>query len=275
MPTKHTLPWLPLIIAVGVCVLVFPLCNGNDGCLLVPWLREERSLYQDLYTMCGALLLVLVVCICRSCYSGAVQVYKTRQALRQLAALPQAPLPTPLGALVRRLGIAQQVDVIDDDGIDVFCYGWLRPRILLTTELLKCLAVDEVEAVLRHELHHLRRRDALQTVLWTMLDAGCWWLPPASERARLNRELAADQAVIIVGQRLPLARALLKLLERGSQQHQTGLAVSNLGITEARIEQLLSQQQVTARPCLSLRYLVLPATLAMVALLCSLSVARF
>lgn len=225
--------------------------------------------------MGGALLLVAGMCVCRGLSAGAMQVYRTRQAVRQFATLPHAALPTPLVELTRCLGIRQQIDVIDDDGIHVFCYGWLKPRILVTTRLLRSLTVDEVEAVLRHERHHLLRRDSLRTVFWSMLDAACWWVPPASEHARLNRELAADQAVISAGQRFPLARALLKLLERGGNQHEGGLAVSSLGVTEARIEQLLRQEQIRARPCLSVRYLVLPASFALMTFGCSLLMSRW
>ncbi len=272
MRIKLVLPWLPLA-ALPVCLVLIRL-SVHGACALAQWLCDERSLVLDLMTMVTALLLVFMGGVGWGIGAGALQWYRTRQLLQQLAALPRRPLPAPLNDLVHRLGLADKLDVLDDAGTEVLCYGLFRPRIYVTAGLLAALSVDELEAVLRHERHHLLQRDPLRSLLWTVLDTACWWVTPSSEQAHLRRELAADRAAIEAGQRLPLARALLKLLERGANQRRTRLAVSGLSVTEARIDQLLERGQIPAPPLVWTHSLLLPAVIVVAALACSIIMAR-
>ncbi len=272
MRTKLGLPWLPLA-ALPVCLVLIRL-SVHGVCALATWLCDERSLVLDLVTMGTALLLVVMGCVGWGIGTGAWQWYRTRQLLLELAALPRRPLPASLHDLVRRLGLAAKLDVLDDAGTDVLCYGLVRPRIYVTAGLLAALSKDELEAVLRHERHHLLRRDPLRSLLWTVLDTACWWAAPSSEQAHLRRELAADRAAISAGQRLPLARALLKLLEREAHPRHPKLAVSGLSITEARIEQLLERGQIPAPSLAWTHRLLLPAVIVVAALACSIIMAR-
>lgn len=273
MPTKHLLPWLPLS-ALAVCLVLMQMLSANGDCALAPWLCSERSLMRDLLTMVTALLLVFMACVGWGLRAAALQWYRTRQMLRQLATLRRGTLPAPFVDLVHSLGIADRLDVLDDAGTEVLCYGLSRPRIYVTSGLLNALEVDEVEAVLRHERHHLLQRDPLRSLLWTVLDNACWWTAPGGEQVRLHRELAADRAAIVAGQRLPLARALLKLLERGSTPGHTTLAISGLSVTEARIEQLLQRGQLPEPSLVWTRFLLFPAMTAIAALACSLIMVR-
>ncbi len=272
MRTKRVLPWLPLG-ALPVCLILVRL--SVDGvCALATWLCDERSLVLDLMTMGTALLLVFLGCVGWGIGTGTLQWYRTRQLLQRLAAVPRRPLPASLHDLVLRLGLVDKLDVIDDAGTEVLCYGLFRPRVYVTTGLLAALSLDELEAVLRHERHHLLQRDPLRSLLWTVLDTACWWAAPTSDDAHLRRELAADRAAIEAGQRLPLARALLKLLERGAQPRQARLAVSGLSVTEARIEQLLERGQIPAPALVWTHRLLLPAVIVVAALACSMIMAR-
>ena len=272
MRTKRVLPWLPLG-ALPVCLVLVRL-SVHGACALVSWLCDERSLVLDLMTMGTALLLVVIGCVGWGISAAAVQWYRTRQMLHQLAALPRRPLPASLHDLVLGLGLVDKLDVLDDAGTEVLCYGLFRPRIYVTAGLLATLSEDELEAVLRHERHHLLHRDPLRSLLWTVLDTACWWAAPSSEQAHLRRELAADRAAIEAGQRLPLARALLKLLEGGAQPRHTRLAVSGLSVTEARIEQLLERGQNPAPALVWTHHLLLPAVAVVAALACSIIMAR-
>ena len=272
MRTKLVLPWLPLA-ALPVCLVLIRL-SVHGVCAFVLWLCDERTLVLDLMTMGTALLLVVMGCVGWGIGAGALQWYRTRQLLQQLAALPRRPLPASMHDLVHRLGLADKLDLLDDAGTEVLCYGLFRPRIYVTAGLLAALSEDEIEAVLRHERHHLLQRDPLRALLWTALDTTCWWAAPGGEHAHLQRELAADRAAIAAGQRLPLVRALLKLLERGAQPRHPRLAVSGLSVTEARIDQLLERGQLPAPSLAWTHRLLLPAVIIVAALICSIIMAR-
>ncbi len=95
--------------------------------------------------------------------------------------------------------------------------GVLRPTILLPLSLTSGLAPEQVEAVLAHELAHLRRWDHLVNVLQRVVESllffhpAVWWV---SSRVRLEREHACDDLAVSLGTpRLAYAASLLRVAE--------------------------------------------------------------
>ena len=93
--------------------------------------------------------------------------------------------------------------------------GWLRPIVLLPPALLVGLPAAYVEALLVHELVHVRRLDWLVNVLQSVAETllfhvpTTWWL---AKRLRDERELCCDaESVVLLGDRLTYARALAEL----------------------------------------------------------------
>ena len=93
--------------------------------------------------------------------------------------------------------------------------GWLRPAILLPIAAIATLTPAQVEAILAHELAHIRRHDyavnLLQTIAETLLfyHPAVWWL---SKRVRAEREHCCDEiAVEICGDAVAYAKALAEL----------------------------------------------------------------
>jgi len=98
--------------------------------------------------------------------------------------------------------------------------GWVRPVVLLPAALLTRLPADLIEALLAHELAHIRRHDYLVNLLQNAVEAMLfyhpvtWWL---SHRIRVEREQVADQLaaeVICAPRRLALALSELTELQR-------------------------------------------------------------
>ena len=93
--------------------------------------------------------------------------------------------------------------------------GWLRPAILIPAAALAGLNAAQLQAILAHELAHIRRHDylvnMLQTVVETLLfyHPAVWWV---SSRMRHERELCCDDlAVRHCGDAIGYARALTRL----------------------------------------------------------------
>jgi hypothetical protein len=80
--------------------------------------------------------------------------------------------------------------------------GILRPTILLPLAIVSGLAPDELEAILAHELAHLRRYDHLVNLIQRLIEAflffhpAVWWL---SRRIRIEREHCCDDLVVAQG----------------------------------------------------------------------------
>ncbi len=127
-----------------------------------------------------------------------------------------APLMETIVRLADRMRISGPVRVAISRLTDTpSVVGWLRPVILLPAATLLSLSVEQLEAVLAHELAHIRRQDYLvnlvQAVAETLLfyHPAIWWV---SSRIRHERELCCDDLVVSVcGDAIGYARALTKL----------------------------------------------------------------
>lgn len=105
-----------------------------------------------------------------------------------------------LDQLARRMGVGLSVELrLLPAAVDVaagpFTVGWWRPVVLLPAGLLTGLPTPLLEALLAHELAHVRRWDYLAHLLQKAVEAllffhpVIWWL---SRRLRIERELVAD-----------------------------------------------------------------------------------
>ncbi len=172
------------------------------------------------------------------------------ERLRRRGVLPVGPpLSARLSELSGRLGLHRAVALLETSRISVpGVVGWLRPAILLPLGLASRIPPDQLEAILLHELAHIRRRDylanGLQIVAETLLfhHPAVWWI---SRRIRLERECCADAlAASACGNRIVYARALAALEEQRSGSPGWVVAASGSDLRQ-RIERLLG---VRSRP---------------------------
>jgi beta-lactamase regulating signal transducer with metallopeptidase domain len=128
--------------------------------------------------------------------------------------------------LSKQLRIVQPVRVINSflaDGPSVA--GWIRPVILLPAATILALTPEQLEAVLAHELAHIRRYDYLVNLVQMLIETlwfyhpAAWWI---SGRIRRERELCCDDiAVNLCGNALCYARALAALERMRTEQTLT------------------------------------------------------
>jgi beta-lactamase regulating signal transducer with metallopeptidase domain len=121
-----------------------------------------------------------------------------------------------LASLLRRMRVGRTVRLLESAMVEVpTVVGWLRPAILLPAATLAGLSVEQLEAILAHELAHVRRHDYLASLLQSGVETvlfyhpAVWWV---SHRMRVERELCCDdEAVQACGNALEYARALAGL----------------------------------------------------------------
>ena len=136
--------------------------------------------------------------------------------MRRRGAAPDEALITIVSAIARRLGVTRAVRVlIARDGESPSVVGWIRPVVLIPAGALIGLTSGQLEAVLAHELAHIRRHDYLVNLLQILVETllfyhpAVWWV---SARIRHERELCCDDlAVESCGDAVCYARALTKL----------------------------------------------------------------
>ena len=145
--------------------------------------------------------------------------------------------------LCRRLHIARRVRLLESTIVDVpTVIGWMKPVILMPASALAGLNPHQLEAILAHELAHIRRHDylvnLLQTVVETLLfyHPVVWWL---SGRIRAERENCCDDlAVSLCGDPYTYAQALADLEELRTPGRHFAMAASGGSLVQ-RVHRLL------------------------------------
>ena len=128
--------------------------------------------------------------------------------------------------------------------------GWLRPVVLVPLGALAGLPAAQMEALLLHELAHIRRYDYLVHILQSAVEAvffyhpAVWWI---SGHMRAERELCCDDiAVSITGDAVVYARALAEF--DSARWVQPTVLAANGGSLADRIARLLGQPSTSSRP---------------------------
>jgi beta-lactamase regulating signal transducer with metallopeptidase domain len=147
-----------------------------------------------------------------------------------------------LDRLIERMHVSRSVRLVATDRVDSpSVVGWLRPVILAPVGLLCGLPPEQVEALLAHELAHVRRHDYLVNVLQGIAESllfyhpAVWWI---SSQIRAEREHCCDDlAVAASGDVLVYARALAQL-ESMRPAHFKAALSANDGSLLRRIRRL-------------------------------------
>jgi beta-lactamase regulating signal transducer with metallopeptidase domain len=174
------------------------------------------------------------------------------------SALLEAPeaVRANFARLCKRLGIANQVSLrISEHVQGPLAMGMVRSLIILPASALMALSPQQLEAVLAHELEHVRRADYFWNLIQTTVETlfffhpAVWWL---GSRLRQQRELCCDDAAVrACADPLLYATALLRLEERRSQQLSLAMALdghrSSSGL-RARISRVLGEAGGEERP---------------------------
>lgn len=99
------------------------------------------------------------------------------------------------------LGLASVIRIVELAEVDVpLVVGCLRPVVVLPIAALTQLNAAQVEAILAHELAHIRRHDYLVNLMQTLAETllfyhpAVWWL---SARIRDEREHCCDDVAIL------------------------------------------------------------------------------
>jgi beta-lactamase regulating signal transducer with metallopeptidase domain len=121
-------------------------------------------------------------------------------------------------ALQLRMGLERAVRYCECQQLDApAVLGWFRPVVLLPMRALTGMDEQQIEAVIAHELAHIRRLDCFvnlfQIAVETLLfyHPAVWWV---SQRIRAERENCCDdEAIAICGDAVVYARALTLMEE--------------------------------------------------------------
>jgi beta-lactamase regulating signal transducer with metallopeptidase domain len=174
----------------------------------------------------GPWLKEVVVLWCTGVIVFALRPLWSWWTVRRLRRIGLSAAPPSVQQLLQRtaarLGVRKQVDLFQSILVQApAVVGYFRPVILLPVSIVSGMPVAQLEAVLAHELAHVRRHDYLVNLLQTLIETvyfyhpAVWWV---SRQIRVERENCCDDmAIRVVGSTAGYGHALLALEElRGS-----------------------------------------------------------
>jgi len=177
-------------------------------------------------------------------------------------------LQATLNRLAQRMGVTQSVRLLESARAESpLLLGWLKPAILVPSAALLQLSPAALEAILAHELAHIRRFDYLVNLLQSFVEAllffhpCAWWL---SSRIRELREHCCDDAAAaLCGDPLILAEGLsaLERLRRRIQSDPEPALAAAKGNLMSRITRLFQPQEAPAASLRGLTWALVGAAL--------------
>lgn len=123
--------------------------------------------------------------------------------------------PSNIVHFIEDLGLAEKTHVFQSTLGTAFVLGFLRPKIFLSSQILKELKEEELKGVLLHEKYHLVKKEPLKRLVLFFLKDMLFFLPISNYLYQSFLELSeerADHAAARGHNPLDLASALVKML---------------------------------------------------------------
>jgi len=125
--------------------------------------------------------------------------------------------------------------------------GYIKPIILLPVAALNNLSTQQVEAILLHELSHIRRYDYLINLIISIINTILYFNPFVKQFMQTieeERENCCDQLVLQFGyDKVSYASALLSLEKMSARQRVLALGATGKKYLLSRIEKIVGMEQ--------------------------------
>jgi bla regulator protein blaR1 len=159
--------------------------------------------------------------------------------LRQLRQLSKTGVSAPgrlwvefVGRWQHQFGIARRVQVLLSSKVDVpMMLGTMKPVILLPVAAINNLSIEQLEAILLHELAHIKRHDFLMNLFQTVVETVLFFNPFVwliSAVIRREREHCCDDLVVSSASN-PLHYASALALLEDNRVHTNSLSLAATG----------------------------------------------
>jgi len=244
-----------------------------QGVGVASWKQRAAALLEPAlpYAVLGWLIGVVLLAVWH--LGGWAQLQRLK---RRIVNEADSPLTGRVSELADSLGVKRAVRLLESAFVQVpTVVGWLRPVILLPASALTGLTSQQLEALLAHELAHIKRLDYLVNMLQTVVEIlgfyhpAVWWI---SHTIRAERENCCDDmAVSICGDSRQYAKALAEMERIRSGEAELAIAASG-GNLSSRISRLLGKDSArktragwapAAVAAILIIVLVIPASLAL------------
>lgn len=109
-----------------------------------------------------------------------------------------------------------KVEIVRSKNLVAITHGYFSPRIIISDSLIESLTEKELEAVLLHELHHVKNKHTIIYLISTLLKSSLFFLPLLdvfTDKMKFAFEAEADKAAVKIQKTdIYIKQALVKTL---------------------------------------------------------------
>jgi len=194
-----------------------------------------------------ALLIVWVAGAVALLSAWIVRWRRLSMIVRRSTPLTGGPIVDALRLAERRAGLARAMAVVSSDGsLEPGVFGILSPTLIWPSRLERHLAAGQKEAILAHEVAHVRRRDNLAAFMHLAAQAAFWFHPVVwwlGARLVEERERACDEAVVDAGsEQHAYAESILKTCRLFTESPLPCVSGVTGGNLKRRIEHIMTNE---------------------------------
>ena len=148
--------------------------------------------------------------------------------------------------LLKKLRLQKHVSVVNSMHPFAFCLGLRSPHIYLSTQVIRTMNQQELEAILWHEKYHLEHKDSLTLFIAFLAQFLFPFFPIISDllqQYKIEREIQADNVAIKkLETKEPLINVLKKLLQTPASSLLFASAIGESVTLESRIRSLINEK---------------------------------
>lgn len=171
---------------------------------------------------------------------------------RRASELPAGRWVTMIQCLATQMEVKEPISLMLSNDVDApAVIGLLKSVIILPASAVTRLSVGQIEALVAHEIAHIRRYDYLVNLIQSLVETvlfyhpGIWWI---SSVMRLEREHCCDEmAIAAIGDRTVYATALVEMEQVRLSAGQLAMAANGGSLTD-RIRRIVLRPECGATP---------------------------
>jgi bla regulator protein BlaR1 len=172
--------------------------NGSGGPADLWELLNYNLLYIQKHA--GVIVLIWLLVVCARSFKMLFGFYAVERLKRSKVSRISLEWEQKVNSLAQIMGIQRAIVLLESAIVKVpVAIGYLKPLILIPVGLVNALGQQEVEAILLHELAHIRRRDYLVNLLQSFAETIFFFNPAVlwlSSLIRTEREHCCDDMAV-------------------------------------------------------------------------------
>jgi len=253
-----------------IATFFISLANNHSVSGIVKWISNIQS-SQPVMVYAAIAYMVLLILPIIKLVIGTQSIYKLRR--QGLGRVP-GPLKIFMLDTAQYLNIKRKVSIFTSTIISSpLTVGFIRPVILLPVAMVNQLSIEQTQAIILHELAHIRRNDYLQNLITQIILTILYFNPFARLLAKtqnLEREKSADNWVMQFEYDSCMYAKTLLLLARQNTGASNNLAIPISGKRSPLLERVEFLLGSGKRRYPSVKSLSFLCTLIVTMLVCSL-----